>query len=119
MRNQGDRGNRHLVFQAKHDDEPSQFGIEDAPVAEGDQVGRMSEANEPRSGRKSPHPRSGPRDVYWPDENNARIGDEVIWKIEPHETPTRKEATMNELTREVREIIDNILLFFSHNKIRG
>ena len=24
------------------------------PVAEGDQVGRMSEANEPRSGRKSP-----------------------------------------------------------------
>lgn len=80
---------------------------EDAPVAEGDQVGRTSEASEPRSGRKSPRPRFDPRDVYWPDENNARIGDEVIWKIEPHETPTRKETTMNELKREVRDIIDN------------
>lgn len=45
--------------------------------------------------------------MYWPDENNARIGDEVIWKIEPHETPTRKETTMNELKREVNAIIDN------------
>lgn len=52
MRNQGDRGNRHLdvrtiakaggellVFQTKHYDELSQHGIEDAPVAEDDQVG--------------------------------------------------------------------------------
>ena len=30
-------------------------GNGNAPGAEGDQVGRMSEANEPRSGRKSPH----------------------------------------------------------------
>lgn len=71
MRNQGDRGNRHLdvrtiakaggerlVFQTKHYDELSQHGIEDAPVAEDDQVGRTSETNEPRSGRKrgSPSP---------------------------------------------------------------
>lgn len=65
MRNQGDRGNRHLdvrtiakaggellVFQTKHYDELSQHGIEDAPVAENDQVGRTSEMNEPRNGRK-------------------------------------------------------------------
>ena len=52
MRNQGDRGNRHLdvrtiakvggellVFQTKHYDELSQHGIEDAPVAEDDQFG--------------------------------------------------------------------------------
>ena len=45
--------------------------------------------------------------MCWPDENTARIGDEIIWKIEPHETPTRKETTMNELKHEVREIIDN------------
>ena len=32
-------------------DDPTGNG--NAPVAEGDQVGRMSEANEPRSGRKS------------------------------------------------------------------
>ena len=71
MRNQGDRGNRHLdvrtiakaggellVFQTKHYDELSQHGIEDAPVAENDQVGRTSEMNEPRNGRKrgSPSP---------------------------------------------------------------
>lgn len=71
MRNQGDRGNRHLdvrtiakaggerlVFQTKHYDELSQHGIEDAPVAEDDQVGRTSEMNEPRNGRKrgSPSP---------------------------------------------------------------
>lgn len=52
-------------------------------------------------------PKFDPADVYWPDENNACIGDEITWKIEPHETPTRKETTMNELKREVNAIIDN------------
>lgn len=32
-------GGELLVFQTKHDDELSQHGIEDAPVAEDDQVG--------------------------------------------------------------------------------
>lgn len=50
----GKPGGELLVFQAKHYDEPSQFGIENAPVAEGDQVGRTSAASKPRSGRKSP-----------------------------------------------------------------
>ena len=77
------------------------------PVAEGDQVGRMSEANEPRSGLKSPRPHFDPTDVYWPDENRACIGDEITWKIEPHETPTRKETNMNKLKNEVRAIIEN------------
>ena len=52
-------------------------------------------------------PKFDPADVYWPDENTAHIGDEIIWKIEPHEIPTQKETTMNELKREVREIIDS------------
>ena len=80
---------------------------ENAPVAAGDQVGRMSEANEPRSGLKSPRPHFDPTDVYWPDVNRACIGDEITWKIEPHETPTRKETDMNKLRNEVRAIIEN------------
>ena len=45
--------------------------------------------------------------MYWPDENNACIGDEITWKIEPHETPTRKETDMNKLKDEARAIIEN------------
>ena len=52
-------------------------------------------------------PKFDPADVYWPDENTAHIGDEIIWKIEPQETPTRKETAMNELKQEVNAIIDN------------
>lgn len=52
-------------------------------------------------------PKFDPADVYWPDENNACIGDEITWKIEPHETPTRKETDMNKLKDEARAIIEN------------
>ena len=52
-------------------------------------------------------PKFDPADVYWPDENNACIGDEITWKIEPHETPTRKETDMNKLKNEARAIIEN------------
>ena len=54
---------------------------EDAPVAAGDQVGRMSEANEPRSGRKSPRPRFDPADLVRLDDNEAKLGDEIAWSI--------------------------------------
>ena len=37
----------------------SGFGLRHSPVAAGDQVGRMSEANEPHSGRKSPSGHQG------------------------------------------------------------
>ena len=52
-------------------------------------------------------PKFDPADVYWPDENNACIGDEITWKIELHETPTRKETDMNKLKNEARAIIEN------------
>ena len=52
-------------------------------------------------------PKFDPTDVYWPDENNACIGDEITWKIEPHETPTRKETDMNKLKNKARAIIEN------------
>lgn len=52
-------------------------------------------------------PKFDPADVYWPDENNACIDDEITWKIEPHETPTRKETDMNKLKNEARAIIEN------------
>ena len=52
-------------------------------------------------------PKFDPADVYWPDENNACIGDETTWTIEPHETPTRKETDMNKLKNEARAIIEN------------
>ena len=52
-------------------------------------------------------PKFDPADVYWPDENNACIGDEITWKIEPHETPTRKETDMNKLKNKARAIIEN------------
>ena len=52
-------------------------------------------------------PKFDPADVYCPDENNACIGDEITWKIEPHETPTRKETDMNKLKNEARAIIEN------------
>lgn len=52
-------------------------------------------------------PKFDPADVCWPDENNACIGDEITWKIEPHETPTRKEKDMNKLKDEARAIIEN------------
>ena len=52
-------------------------------------------------------PKFDPADVYWPYENNACIGDEITWKIEPHETPTRKETDMNKLKNEARAIIEN------------
>ena len=52
-------------------------------------------------------PKFNPRDVYWPNENTACIGDEITWKIEPHETPTRKETDMNKLKNEARAIIEN------------
>ena len=76
-------------------------------LSRSDQVARRSGATEPRSGRKSPRPRFDPKDVYWPDENRACIGDEITWKIEPHETPTRKETDMNKLKDEARAIIEN------------
>ena len=43
-----------LSFSFKRGSPDDPTGNGNAPVAEGDQVGRMSEANEPRSGRKSP-----------------------------------------------------------------
>ena len=43
-----------LSFSFKRGIPADPTGNGNAPVAEGDQVGRMSEANEPRSGRKSP-----------------------------------------------------------------
>lgn len=46
-----DRHRQSFSFKRGSPDNPTGNG--NAPVAEGDQVGRMSEANEPRSGRKS------------------------------------------------------------------
>lgn len=54
---------------------------ENAPVAAGDQVGRMSEANEPRSGRKSPRPRFDPTDLVRLNGDEAKLGDEIVWSI--------------------------------------
>ena len=42
-----------MSFSFKRGSPDDSTGNGNAPVAEGDQVGRMSEANEPRSGRKS------------------------------------------------------------------
>lgn len=46
-----DRHRQSFSFKRGSPDNPTGNG--NAPVAKGDQVGRMSEANEPRSGRKS------------------------------------------------------------------
>ena len=54
---------------------------ENAPVAAGDQVGRMSEANEPRSGRKSSRPRFDPTDLVRLNDDEAKLGDEIVWSI--------------------------------------
>ena len=56
-----------LSFSFKRGIPDDSTGNGNAPVAEGDQVGRMSEANEPRSGRKSP----GVIDIHL--ENDAEL----------------------------------------------
>jgi len=54
----GWRGGRYFIENAREwnwiETEAAGNASGNPPVAEGDQVGRMSEANEPRSGRKSP-----------------------------------------------------------------
>ena len=76
-------GGETFVFQAKHYDEPSRFGIENAPVAEGDQVGRTSEASEPRSGRKSPRGRVSKLCIRRDGVAKDVIAYERGWLVEP------------------------------------